>query len=635
MGWFSRNKIKKTPPSGPSFTDPPNVYAPRPSPPNSSTHPVVTPGPLQPRPQPQPHSQSQPQPQLRPPSLPYSHQYASQSQPQFSPAGYLAPPPGWNPQPAFQPVIVNHQHSHYYLGSQPIPHPPGQQHLHPQLQPQQHHSSLGRFTGSMIDLAKEVVPGNSIPQLYNDGLSAWHSTTAMYDQVSSRFDNVMTLIDNEKLFGDEKDLFSCQPLPSPAHSPPTSPPVTTDRGFGKPSSKKSSKDKSKSKSKYHASDVATCVPGSYFSKVELYANSKLSMNLPPLALYIPTWRLLCLAAQYSQRVYDNPKGAERDAHVSSDWRTGTKAMCIKSVPMDDMNTIVFAIRGTATFMDWAVNLNTAPVSPVRFLDDPGNLCHAGFMTVAKKMIRPVAARLRQLLQEDPGRSSYSLMITGHSAGGAVAALLYSHMLSTTKKAESELTILAGCFKRIHCVTFGTPPVSLLPLSKPERPELRKSLFLSFVNEGDPVVRADKAYVKSLVELLACPPPLVSVSRPKDPKDKKNPGPKKSKSMATLASSSSKQRARSSSRPPKPIWKVPPSTLSNAGRLVVLRSGDPKAKPKERKTVHERLKEGVVAVTCQDEHLRGVIWGDPVCHLMSLYAGRIEVLAVGSITARNY
>ena len=42
-------------------------------------------------------------------------------------------------------------------------------------------------------------------------------------------------------------------------------------------------------------------------------------------------------------------------------------MFIKSVPMDYMNTIVFAIRGTATFMDWSVNLNTEPISPSGFL----------------------------------------------------------------------------------------------------------------------------------------------------------------------------------------------------------------------------------------------------------------------------
>ncbi len=84
---------------------------------------------------------------------------------------------------------------------------------------------------------------------------------------------------------------------------------------------------------------------------------------------MPTYPLLCLAAQFSQRVYIRPTGAERETHVDADWRHGTKAMVIKSVPVDDMNTVVFAIRGSQTFMDWAVNLNSAPASPTGFLVD--------------------------------------------------------------------------------------------------------------------------------------------------------------------------------------------------------------------------------------------------------------------------
>ena len=83
--------------------------------------------------------------------------------------------------------------------------------------------------------------------------------------------------------------------------------------------------------------------------------------------YLPTYPLLCLAANYSQRAYTKPTGEEREAFVNADWRMGTKAMVIKSVPIDDMNCVVFAIRGSQTFMDWAVNLNSAPVSPTDFL----------------------------------------------------------------------------------------------------------------------------------------------------------------------------------------------------------------------------------------------------------------------------
>ncbi|RKU41344.1 hypothetical protein DL546_004682 [Coniochaeta pulveracea] len=389
-------------------------------------------------------------------------------------------------------------------------------------------------------------------------------------------------------------------------------------------------------SKERATTVAaSAVSSTCFAKVSLYANSRLPRDLPALRLYVPTFPLLCLAAQFSERAYERPRGAERETHFDADWRNGTKAMVIKSVPMDYMNTIVFAIRGTATFMDWVVNLNTAPASPRGFLDDPGNLCHAGFLSVARRMIRPVAARLRQLLEEEPGRASYSLLITGHSAGGAIASLLYSHLLSVSEGAESELNILAGCFRRIHCVTFGTPPVSLLPLTKPDRPELKKSLFLSFVNEGDPVVRADLAYVRSLLLLYASPsPPVVTrttpVKRSGHEKSAKISGSRPDRGLYSQSVGQPPKRASGRSAT-APIWKVPPCVLSNAGRIVVLRSGDAKAQCMGKKTVQERLNEGVVAQIATDEQLRTQVWGDPMCHLMKLYAGRIETLAVAAVT----
>lgn len=293
-------------------------------------------------------------------------------------------------------------------------------------------------------------------------------------------------------------------------------------------------------------------------------------------------------------------------------------------------------------------------------DDPGNFCHAGFLSVARKMVKPVSQRLRQLLEDDPSRRSYSLLITGHSAGGAIAALLYSHMLATTPAASSELSALTGCFRRVHCITFGTPPVSLLPLEKPAgRPELEKSLFLTFVNEGDPVARADKAYVRSLVDLYTSPAPglerqgqcvagtardeaaLISYAAAEN----KNRTPENKKSNKAYAPTSrshgrptgkqSKSTGARKTKPPLgPVWKVPPATLSSAGRIVVLRSGDSKSGCKGKETVEERLDEGVVAQIVTDEQLREVIWGDPVCHVMQLYAGRVQVLACAAVTGQG-
>jgi hypothetical protein len=40
--------------------------------------------------------------------------------------------------------------------------------------------------------------------------------------------------------------------------------------------------------------------------------------------------------------------------------------------------------------------------------------------------------------------------------------------------------------------------------------------------------------------------------------------------------------------------------------------------------------GVQARIVTNEQLCGVIWGDPVCRMMKLYAGRIEILATNAV-----
>lgn len=216
------------------------------------------------------------------------------------------------------------------------------------------------------------------------------------------------------------------------------------------------------------------------------------------------------------------------------------------------------------------------------------------------------------------------------------------MLSTSRGAESELNILTGCFKRIHCVSFGAPPVSLLPLTKPTNPLLRKSIFLSFVNEGDPIPRADKAYVRSLLDLYSTPAPGQSCLASMTPQRLQplisNIGGKSSSSLTInkLRPSMPKQSqtAPVQTQAQAPIWRVPESALSNAGRLVLLRSVERyESRPDRKRHVQERMNEGVVAQMITDELLRGVVWGDPVCHMMRLYARRIEVLATNAVMGR--
>ena len=315
--------------------------------------------------------------------------------------------------------------------------------------------------------------------------------------------------------------------------------------------------------------------------------------------YIETWRLLCLAAQYSNRAYDRPTGAERNTH----FEDSVRAMVIKSVPIDDKSALIIAIRGSKTLSDWIVNFRREPTSPDGFLDDAGNLCHSGFLSVAREMIQPVTNHLVRLLSERTSRSRYTLLFTGHSAGGAVASLLYMHMLSCS--IESPLTSLMGVFKRIHCVIFGAPPVSLIPLQRPNDSRHAKSMFLSFVNQGDLVVRASTEYVASLAKLHLSPVPKRTDFASHTKKDGK--GKKTSQQNATS----------------EPVWEVPPSALSNAGRLVLLRK-----KPLLNK------QNSIEACCIIEEDLRPVVFGDPAMHAMSVYMERIEQLAKLAITGKG-
>jgi hypothetical protein len=465
-------------------------------------------------------------------------------------------------------------------------------------------------------------PANAVAM---KSMQALCSGAALCDTISSKFDAVINSIDGERFSGQEQDLMIYDTPQQPY--PGTSPPLGDPRHqVPNPARQMVGKEKG----------------SNHFSKVWLYSNSRLPPHLPPLKVYMPTYPLLCLAATYSERVYTPPrsKSKETETHVPSDWRTGTKAMVLKSIPVDDMNTVVFAVRGSEGFMDWAVNYNTAPSSPEGFLEDPSNLCHAGFLYVAKKMIKPVADRLRVLLEENPARSNCSLLITGHSAGGAVAALLYAHMMST--KIESELSYLTGFFKRVHCITFGAPPISLRALQKSEDKRHRKSLFFAFVNEGDPIPRADKSFVKSLLKLYASPAPSASplastitsmsklnLSQPQASSPPKSKLKSSFASRLTRPSKTSLQTTATASTltSTAPAWPIPSCTLSPAGRLIILR-------PRVGK--HDRHGGDLIeAVTVDGEMFRKVVYGDPMKHQMKMYRERIEEIATRAVTAGGY
>lgn len=137
--------------------------------------------------------------------------------------------------------------------------------------------------------------------------------------------------------------------------------------------------------------------------------------------------------------------------------------------------------------------------------DSWNLCHTGFLEAVRLLIDPLALRLGAV------EKGSTLLLTGHSAGAAIASLLYTH-IATTK--ISSLAKVTERFENVHCILFGAPPISIAPLQEHDRwrPSPQGSLFLSLINEGDPITNADAEYIKKKYRWLKLPWPYPYTAR---------------------------------------------------------------------------------------------------------------------------
>jgi hypothetical protein len=279
------------------------------------------------------------------------------------------------------------------------------------------------------------------------------------------------------------------------------------------------------------------------------------------------------------------------------------ALVIDDQIIDDTRFVIVSIRGTQmqSLADWAVNKAADPTKPVGFLDDEENACHAGFLQVTKAMVGQVAEQLKV----HPASSERpSLLFTGHSAGGAVAAILYSHMLSTS--VTSELTELASLFSSINCISFGAPPLSITPMLKRENVP---GVFLAFANEGDTVLRlSNAAYLKSLAKLMTASSPSTVTVAPPVKMVRGSRGTRVIRQTVAAAPITPWEEL--------PLWPTPPAPLTNAGDVILLR---------------DRENGSVTASHVTSEDLAHVIFGDLVQHTVEMYIRRVKEAAFAAMT----
>ncbi|KAK0672344.1 Alpha/Beta hydrolase protein [Cercophora samala] len=223
-----------------------------------------------------------------------------------------------------------------------------------------------------------------------------------------------------------------------------------------------------------------------------------------------TGELIRAACQCAVMVYDQtqPIGVkgfdiEPVLHRSPSSMGTVKACSMWKIPFTPIpgwsgKTLVVSIRGTATMMDHMVNMNGKPkdASTIFQIQSKGELVnvqsHAGFLGCAQEMIPIITTDIReQLLADEKIRN---VVFTGHSAGGAVASLVFLHFLFQ----QSPNPWMTNC--KLSLISFGSPPVTSTGLTDICKGRSNVGVLLSMVNEYDMVSRADGPYLQSLVDL---------------------------------------------------------------------------------------------------------------------------------------
>jgi hypothetical protein len=158
--------------------------------------------------------------------------------------------------PQYQPIHITQN----FLLTPPVPE-----------QPQRAGNSISTFNlNSVSNLLTGQVP-QCIPgaQILNTklptGTQYLNQGAALCDLITSKLDTVLTQIDTARFSGDERELAVFEPQPM----------------WQQEQAQTSTRDLAKS-GKSKAASTSTLTSTNYFSKVNLYANSRLPPNLPPM-----------------------------------------------------------------------------------------------------------------------------------------------------------------------------------------------------------------------------------------------------------------------------------------------------------------------------------------------------------------
>jgi hypothetical protein len=142
------------------------------------------------------------------------------------------------------------------------------------------------------------------------------------------------------------------------------------------------------------------------------------------------WDLIKLAADMSRQVYDINQDLPPNVVKLKifDAENDMKLTLISSHVSAKERILIVTVRGTVNTNDWLTNLNGELDTSKVFQDNSmwhrgfSNMWHRGFSNIALKMQKKIA----KFLEGVPKDSEHDkILFTGHSAGGAIAEILYA------------------------------------------------------------------------------------------------------------------------------------------------------------------------------------------------------------------
>ncbi|KAF5626698.1 uncharacterized protein FTJAE_9555 [Fusarium tjaetaba] len=116
--------------------------------------------------------------------------------------------------------------------------------------------------------------------------------------------------------------------------------------------------------------------------------------------------------------------------------------------------------------------------------------HSGFLACAATLLPWLTEEIIRQITVDEGLKD--IVFTGHSAGGAVAAMVFLHFVC---HCPSELSNA-----KFSLITFGAPPVTSTNITELARSLPQTRHIYAVVNEHDLVPRVDQSYITSIISL---------------------------------------------------------------------------------------------------------------------------------------